>query len=104
MGIGNPLDLVSTSEPASSNAANADKNKANRDAAKVQADGSNAGTRISCGPAASAAETNNGDELGDKRIDQFKAAMADGTFKVNVERVADKVIASNLEALSRSKH
>jgi negative regulator of flagellin synthesis FlgM len=46
----------------------------------------------------------NADEAFDaKRVEQVRAAIADGSFKVNAKVVADKVIASNLEALARAK-
>lgn len=49
------------------------------------------------------AEMNGGDAFNAKRVAQFKVAIADGSFKVNAKVVASKLVASNLEALSRSK-
>lgn len=37
------------------------------------------------------------------RVGQLRAALADGSFKVDAGVVADKVISSNLEALSRAR-
>ena len=59
--------------------------------------------KISCKPAEAPAEMNGGDAFNAKRVAQFKASIADGSFKVNAKVVASKLVASNLEALSRSK-
>lgn len=103
MKIGNPLDLIRTGQPSGGPAAAADKAKAESTATQAPANGSSSSVKVSSGLATLTAETQDSDAFDAKRVEQLKAAIADGSFKVNAEAVADKVISSNLEALARSK-
>lgn len=106
MKIGNPLDLIRTGQPtATSPASTADNAKAKLDASLTQAtaNGSSSSVKVSSDLAALTAETQDSDAFDSKRVEQLKAAIADGSFKVNAEAVADKMISSNVEALTRSK-
>jgi negative regulator of flagellin synthesis FlgM len=100
--IGNPLDLIRTGPLAGSGAsAPADKSKA--DAGTAKATANSASVKVTNGLAALTAAGDDSDSFDVKRVAEMKAAIADGSFKVDAEKVADKVIASNLEALTRTK-
>jgi len=43
------------------------------------------------------------DAFSAERVGQIRLAIAEGTFKVNANVVADRMIAGNLEALARAK-
>ena len=106
MKIGNPLGLVRASQ-----------SSCDGDAATVKATAAEhestapSNPEDTCSPqikisgklAEAPAEMNGDDTFNAKRVAHFKAAFANGSFKVNAEAVANKLVASNLEALSRSK-
>ncbi len=102
MKIGNPLDLIRTGQAGSGTHA---PDKAKTEASTAAAHGSSSpSVKISSGLADLTAEMKTDPDTFDaKRVEAMKAAIADGSFKVDAAVVADKVIASNLEALSRSK-
>jgi negative regulator of flagellin synthesis FlgM len=102
--IGNPLDLFRTGA-STTGAAAPDADKAGAVAAPAQpatVPGS-ATVKLSGGLARLKASGTAEDAFDAGRVDQLKAAIADGSFKVNADTVAGKVISSNLEALTRSK-
>jgi negative regulator of flagellin synthesis FlgM len=103
--IGNPLDLIRTSQPAPGGAApQAEKAAtAKADGAAAQATNGSASVKLSSGLADLTADKQDSDGFDAKRVEQMKAAIADGSFKVDAAVVADQVIASNLDALSHSK-
>jgi negative regulator of flagellin synthesis FlgM len=102
--IGNPLDLY-RSGAAAGGAASADADKAKTGSAtpsptKTE---SSATVKLSDGLQALSASLNAEKPFDAKRVEELKAAIAEGSFRVNAEVVADKVIASNLDALTRAK-
>ena len=101
MKIGNPLDLVRASQPGCDGDATAEKHGST--APSGPADTGSPLIKISGGRANVSAEMNGGNPFSAKRVAQFKTAIADGSFKVNAKAVANKLVAGNLEALSRSK-
>jgi negative regulator of flagellin synthesis FlgM len=105
--IGNPFDLTRTGAPAagagSPDAAKA-KAKATAGLTEPARDGGSAKVKLSGGLAALKGTADVNGAFDAKRVEQLKAAIADSSFKVNAETVANKVIASNLEALNRSAH
>lgn len=104
MKIGNPLDLIRTGQPANGSAT--DKAKAETRVSPAASDPAGSGSasvKISSGLADLAAEMKDSDVFDSKRVAQLKAAIANGRFKVDTQAVADKLVASNLEALARSK-
>ena len=103
MKIGNPIDLIYTGQPSGGPAAAGDKAKAESAVTQSQTNGNSSSVKVSSGLATLTAETQDSDTFDAKRVEQLKAAIADGSFIVNVEAVADNMITSNLEALARSK-
>ena len=109
MKIGNPLDLVRTGAPAAgAGSPDTAKAKAKAKAPAVMAeparDGSSAKVKLSGGLATLKGTADADGAFDAKRVEQLKAAIGNGSFKVDAEAVASKVIASNIEALNRSKH
>lgn|GEM_PF-730222 len=111
MKIGNPLDLIRTGSHAiGPGAVDADKSKATSlsastsplSSAPAKPDSSST-VKLSGGLASLKSEFVDADAFDAKRVDELKAAIAQGNFKVNAEVVADKLISGNLDALSRSK-
>jgi negative regulator of flagellin synthesis FlgM len=101
--IGNPSELFRSGSPAGGAApTDADKAKVSVSALKpVDADTS-ARVKLSGGLDTLKADLNADAAFDTKRVEELKAAIADGSFKVDASIVADKVISSNLEALTRS--
>jgi negative regulator of flagellin synthesis FlgM len=101
--IGNPLDLYRSGATAGGGAAaDADKAKAGSAApvpAKVE---SSATVKLSEGLQTLSAGLNADKAFDAKRVEEVKALIAGGNFKVNAEVVADRMIASNLDALTRA--
>lgn len=103
MKIGNPLDLIRTGANTSSvTSPDADKAKAASIVATTRTEGS-ATVKLSGGIDSLKTGLGSDETFDAKRVEELKAAIADGTFKVNADVVADKLISGNLEALSRSK-
>ncbi len=106
MKIGNPLGLVRASQSSCDGDAATVKATAEEHESTAPSNPEDTGSpqiKISGKLAEAPAEMNGGDAFNAKRVAQFKAAIADGSFKVNAKVVASKLVASNLEALSRSK-
>lgn len=103
MKIGNPLDLFRSGAPAGS-AVSTDAEKAKSTTAPLSSAKAldSATVKLSGGLDQLKADLNADDAFDAKRVEQLKAAIADGSFKVNADVVANKLIASNLEALSRA--
>jgi negative regulator of flagellin synthesis FlgM len=105
--IGNPLDLTRTGTPTTGGAApDAAKARAGAPAAPTEPakDSSSARVKLSGGLAKLKATADVDGAFDARRVAELKAAIADGSFKVDADVVATKVIASNLEALTRSAH
>jgi len=101
--IGNPLDLIRTGT-STSGLTSPDADKANAASTVPTATPDGSATVKLSGGMDSLKTGLGGDETFDaKRVEKLKAAIADGTFKVNAEIVADRLISGNVEALSRSK-
>lgn len=103
MKIGNPSELYRTGASAAG-ASTIDAEKARTpvvsgESASVE---SSASVKLSGSLEALKAHMGPDGAFDSKRVEQIKAAIADGSFKVNANVVADKVISSNLEALARS--
>ncbi len=104
MKIGNPLELFrSGSPPGGAASTEADKAKAIATLAPPVKGDSSATVTLSGGLSTLGVDTSSDGAFDAKRVEEVKALIADGSFKVNAEAVADKVISSNLEALTRSK-
>lgn len=104
MKIGNPLELLRSGMPAGGvTPSEADKGKSPVSGADPVAAAGSATVKLSGGLASLKTDANADAAFDAKRVEQLKAAIADGSFKVNAEAVADKVIASNLEALTRGR-
>ena len=102
MKIGNPLELYRSGAPAGGAATTeADKLKAAVNPSQSSKTEDSATVRLSGGIGTLKGGANADEAFNAKRVEQLKAAIAGGTFQVNAEVVADKVIASNLEALTR---
>jgi negative regulator of flagellin synthesis FlgM len=102
--IGNPSDLYRTGAGAGGlTSVDADKAKTSATTpppAKIEG---SATVKLSDGLGTLKADLDGDDAFDAKRVAELKAAVEDGTFKVNAEVVADKLIASNVEALTRAK-
>lgn len=105
MKIGNPLEVFRSGTPPGGAASpEADKAKASATlAAPVAKDGNSATVTLSSGLAGLGATDAIEGSFDAKRVEEIKALIADGSFKVDAEAVANKVISSNLDALSRAK-
>ena len=104
MKIGNPLDLFRTGAPAGrTGASDTEKAKAHAPASAPAANGHSATVKLSGGLATLGATADSDGAFDAKRVAQLQGAIANGTFRVDSGVVADKVISSNLEALTRSK-
>lgn len=106
MKIGNPLGLVRASQSSCDGDAATVKATAEEHESTAPSNPEDTGSpqiKISGELAKVPAEMNGDDTFNAKRVAHFKAAIADGSFKVNAKVVASKLVASNLEALSRSK-
>ena len=114
MKIGNPVDIIRSGPTASGTSAldananattntNADKGKVSAlSSAPAKLDSSST-VQLSGGLASLKSELVDTNAFNAKRVEELKAAIAQGTFKVNPEAVADKLISGNLDALARSK-
>ncbi len=103
MKIGNPLELYRSGAPATGAAApDTDKLKATVNPSLSAKTEDSATVKLSGGLGTLRGGSNADEAFNAKRVEQLKAAITGGTFQVNAEVVADKVIASNLEALTRS--
>lgn len=110
MKIGNPVDLIRTGSTANSTSAldanassNADKAKASAPTSAPAKLDSSSTVKLSGGLASLKSELVDTDAFNTKRVEELKAAITQGAFKVNAEAVADKLIVGNLDALARSK-
>ena len=104
MRIGNPLDLYRTGTAAGGAASSeADKAKSSLTTSVPTKTESSATVKLSAGLHTLSTDLNADGAFDAKRVERLKAAIADGSFKVNTQIVADKVIASNLDALTRAK-
>lgn len=103
MKLGNPLELLRSGAPAG-RAASSDADKAKATATPSQpAKGEGSATVKLSGGLATLKATADAEGVFDvKRVEQLKAAITGGSFRVDAEVVANKVISSNLEALTRS--
>lgn len=104
MQINNPMDLTRTGKPAGGAvSADADKAKAAASAPAPAKKEDSATVKLSGGLDKIKDVMGTSEAFDAKRVEELKAAIDDGSFKVNTGVVADKLISSNLEALSRSK-
>lgn len=104
MKIGNPTELLRTTATAGGAAASdADKAKGSASVSQLTRGSGSATVKLSGDLAKMKANATTDGAFDAERVERLKAPIANGTFGVNVEIVADKVIASNLEALMRSK-
>jgi negative regulator of flagellin synthesis FlgM len=99
--VGNPLEIFRTGAPAGGAAApDADKTAA-PPSQPAKNEGS-ATVKLSSGLATLKANVSADGAFDANRVEQLRAPIANGSFRVNAEVVATRVIASNLEALTRS--
>ncbi|MEQ1516079.1 MAG: flagellar biosynthesis anti-sigma factor FlgM [Usitatibacteraceae bacterium] len=104
MRIGNPSDLYRTGAPSGGAApVDADKTKASASPAQSSTAQGSATVSLSGGLGTLKADLDGDEAFDANRVATLKAAVDGGTFKVNAEAVADKLIASNVEALTRAK-
>ena len=107
MKIGQPLD---TSVPVNSTAANAPAKggqSASTAAATASAQAPSAGVAVTVSPMARTLEASKRSEAADvdlEKVKSVRAAIAQGTFKVNPEAIADKLITSAQEILNRTSN
>jgi negative regulator of flagellin synthesis FlgM len=102
--INNPIDLTRSGKPSGGAvSADAEKAKAAAPAPKPAKTDDSATVKLSGGLDKIKDVIGATDAFDAKRVEELKAAINDGSFKVNAGVVADKLISSNLEALSRSK-
>ena len=103
MKIGNPLDVYRSGAPSTGAASlDADKAKTSATASSSSSNETSATVKLSGGLDNLKAGLNADGAFDANRVEQIKAAFANGTFKVDSEVVADKVISSNIDALTRS--
>jgi len=101
--IGNALDpLRPGASPAGTIATDGGKAKASTASAVAPQPASSSKVELSGGMAALKSGLSLEDAFDSKRVEHFRAAIANGSFKVDAHVVADKVISGNLEALARS--
>jgi negative regulator of flagellin synthesis FlgM len=101
--IGNPSELFRSGAPAGSAVPpEAEKAKAAATASQPVKEEGSATVKLSGGLAKLSAEVNTDEAFDAKRVEALKAAIDNGSFKVNAEVVASKVISSNVEALTRA--
>jgi len=101
--IGKALDpLRPGATPTGTIATDGGKAKATTNPAVAPQAGSSSKVELSGGLAALKGGLSTDDAFDGKRVEHFKAAIANGSFTVNAHVVADKVISGNLEALARS--
>ena len=106
MKIGNPPGLVRASQSGCDDVAATVKATAQQHgsiASSCSAGIDSPPIKISGEPAKVPAEMSGSEMFNARRVAQIKAAVADGSFKVNAKKVASKLVAGNLEALSRRK-
>lgn len=105
MKIGNPVDLYRAGAP-SGGAAPTETDKAKNTLASpssLPASEGSATVTLSGELGALKADAKVDGAFDAKRVEQLKAAIADGSFKVNAEVVAEKMISGNLGALTGTK-
>ena len=104
MRIGNPSDLYRTGAAAGGPAAvDADKAKASAIPLPSAKTEGSATVKLSGGLGTLKSDLDGDEAFDAKRVGELKATVENGTFKVNAEVVADKLISSNVEALTRAK-
>ncbi|MBL0124604.1 MAG: flagellar biosynthesis anti-sigma factor FlgM [Betaproteobacteria bacterium] len=104
MKIGNPLELFrSGTPPGGAASTEADKAKAIATPAQPLKGETSATVTLSGGLSTLGVDTTSDGAFDAKRVEEVKALIAEGSFKVDAEVVANKVISSNLEALLRGK-
>ncbi len=107
MKIGQPSD---TSVPVNSTAANAPAKggqSASTAAAAASAQAPSAGVAVTVSPMARTLEASKRSEAADvdmEKVKSVRAAIAQGTYKVNPEAIADKLISSAQELLKRTSN
>ena len=98
---GQPLSDVSGQKPQASNAPKAEQNAAQT--AKTSA--TNAGVAVVIGSAArslSKDAVNQSSDVNSAKVEAVKASIKDGTFVVNPEAIADKLLSSAKEFMSNT--
>ena len=107
MKIGNPADKTPalatvTSQPAAADAAKA--TASNGTAASAAAASSAASSHVALSSTASTLLAPGGDAVFDAaKVNRITDAIANGTFKINAETIADKLISNAQELLSKVK-
>ena len=102
MKIGHPADTAAAAALAQSRVATTDAGKAATPTAAAEPE---AGTQIALSSTAATLRSGNADAAGDfdaAKVSRIAQAIADGSFKVNPEAIADKLIANAQELLSKT--
>ena len=105
MKIGHPADTAAAAALAQSRVATTDAGKAAATATPTAAAEPEAGTQIALSSTAATLRSGNADAAGDfdaAKVNRIAQAIADGSFKVNPEAIADKLIANAQELLSKT--
>lgn len=102
MKIGHPGDTSAAAALAQSRAAPTDAGKAATPSAVAEA---KAGSQVALSSTAATLRSRNAEAAGDfdaAKVSRIAQAIADGSFKVNPEVIADKLIANAQELLSKT--
>ena len=106
MKIGHPADTAAAAALAQSRVATTDAGKAaGPTATPTAAAEPEAGTQIALSSTAATLRSGNADAAGDfdaAKVNRIAQAIANGSFKVNPEAIADKLIANAQELLSKT--
>ena len=105
MKIGNPADTSAATALTPSRAAASDADKTAAAAIAPAAGGVEASAQVALSNTASALRSGVADVSGEfdaGKVDRIGQAIANGTFKVNPEVIADKLIANAQELLSKT--
>ena len=104
MKIGNPGDTSAAAALAQARAATPDAGKA-ATSGTAAAGETEAGTQVALSSTAATLRSGSADAAGDfdaAKVARISQAIADGSFKINPEAIADKLIANAQELLSKA--
>jgi len=104
MKIGNPGDTSAAAALAQTRAATPDAGKAAA-VGTAAAGETEAGTQVALSSTAATLRSGSADAAGDfdaAKVSRISQAIADGSFKINPEAIADKLIANAQELLSKA--
>jgi len=103
MKIGQTPELPVTGTPAAPKKAGPEQDTAPASVAKEGARASTAGASVSVSPLARSLEQANrgvGDDFDSVKVDAIRSSIQDGTYKVNPEAIADKLLSNASEMLN----